>query len=92
MPMPITGKRLPRLTLLGMQLLIKNGSDAHPANRPGAMTVADVAAARRNQVPLGIAYMVGSTAMFAGGNAVVKWQLPLIRWARSRSGAPCSHS
>jgi hypothetical protein len=39
------------------------------------MTVADVAAGRRNQVPLGIAYMVGSTAMFAGGNAVVKWQL-----------------
>ena len=40
------------------------------------MTVADVAAAAgRNQVPLGIAYMVGSTAMFAGGNAVVKWQL-----------------
>ena len=39
------------------------------------MTVADVAAARRNQVPLGIAYMVGSTVMFAGGNAVVKWQL-----------------
>src|SRR5246500_6080736 len=43
---------------------------------PDAMTVADVgAAARRNQVPLGIAYMVGSTVMFAGGNAVVKWQL-----------------
>jgi len=43
---------------------------------PGAMTVADVAAAAgRNQVPLGIAYMVGSTVMFAGGNAVVKWQL-----------------
>src|SRR6516162_7384305 len=39
------------------------------------MTVADLAAAGRNQVPLGIAYMVGSTAMFAGGNAVVKWQL-----------------
>ena len=40
------------------------------------MTVADVAAAaRRNQVPRGIAYMVGSTVMFAGGNAVVKWQL-----------------
>ena len=39
------------------------------------MTVAELAAARRNQVPLGIAYMVGSTAMFAGGNAVVKWQL-----------------
>jgi hypothetical protein len=36
------------------------------------MTVADVAAARRDQVPRGIAYMVGSTAMFAGGNAVVK--------------------
>ena len=39
------------------------------------MTVADLSAAGRNQVPLGIAYMVGSTAMFAGGNAVVKWQL-----------------
>jgi hypothetical protein len=58
-----------------MRLLIKRGSDGHPANRPGAMTVADVAAVRRNQVPLGIAYMVGSAAMFAGGNAVVKWQL-----------------
>ena len=57
MPMPITGKRLPRLTLLGMRLLIKRGSDGHPASRPGAMTVADVAAAaRRNQVPRGIAY------------------------------------
>jgi len=55
------------------------------------MTIADVAAARRNQLPLGIAYMVGSTAMFAGGNAVVKWLLPPIRWARSRSGVPCSH-
>jgi len=50
--------------------------DGNPANRPGAMTVGDVAAAaRRNQVPLGIAYMIGSTVMFAGGNAVVKWQL-----------------
>jgi len=40
------------------------------------MTVAAVgAAARRNQIPLGIAYMLGSTVMFAGGNAVVKWQL-----------------
>jgi drug/metabolite transporter (DMT)-like permease len=58
-----------------MRLLIKRGSDEYPPNRPGAMTVADAAAARRNQVPLGIAYMVGSTAMFAGGNGVVKWQL-----------------
>jgi drug/metabolite transporter (DMT)-like permease len=33
------------------------------------------AAPGRNQVPRGIAYMVGSTVMFAGGNAVVKWQL-----------------
>lgn len=39
-------------------------------------TVADAAvAARHNQVPLGIAYMVGSTIMFAAGNAVVKWQV-----------------
>ena len=37
-----------------------------------ATTVADAAVAAANQVPLGIAYMVGSTAMFAGGNAVVK--------------------
>src|SRR3954469_5940689 len=57
---------------------IWEGSDRRPANRPGTMTVAEVAAAaRRNQVPLGIAYMVGSTAMFAGGNAVVKWQLEI---------------
>jgi len=39
------------------------------------MTIAEAAAAWRNQVPRGIAYMAGSTAMFAGGNAVVKWQL-----------------
>ncbi|HEV2302274.1 MAG TPA: DMT family transporter [Stellaceae bacterium] len=40
------------------------------------MTAADAAlAAGRNQVPRGILYMVGSTVMFAGGNAVVKWQL-----------------
>jgi drug/metabolite transporter (DMT)-like permease len=39
------------------------------------MTVLDPLIARRNQIPLGIAYMVGSTVMFAGGNAVVKWQL-----------------
>src|SRR6185312_11108585 len=41
------------------------------------MTVADAAAAApgRNQIPRGIAYMVGSTVMFAGGNAVVKWEL-----------------
>ena len=33
-----------------------------PATRPDPMTVADVAAAAgRNQVPLGIAYMVGAT-------------------------------
>ena len=75
MPMSITGEQLPRKTLLGVRLLIKKGSDGHPANRPGAITVAEAAAARRNQVPRGIAYMAGSTAMFAGGNAVVKWQL-----------------
>src|SRR6201987_1920309 len=58
-----------------MRLGIKRGSDSRPGNRPSAMTVADPVAASRNQVPLGIAYMAGSTAMFAGGNAVVKWQL-----------------
>ena len=43
---------------------------------PATMTVAGVAgAAGRNQVPLRIAYMVGSTVMFAGDNAVVNGQL-----------------
>src|SRR6202048_1711695 len=75
MPMPITAKALP-YRRLGMRLLVKRGSDGHPGSRLGEKTVADVAAAReRNQVPRGIAYMLGSTVMFAGGNAVVKWQL-----------------
>jgi drug/metabolite transporter (DMT)-like permease len=33
------------------------------------------AAGRRNQVPRGILYMVGSTVVFAGVNAVGKWEL-----------------
>src|SRR6202048_2841571 len=75
MPMPITAKALPHIRL-GMRLLVKRGSDGYPGTRPGAKTVADVAAAPgRNQVPRGIAYMLGSTVMFAGGNAVVEWQL-----------------
>ena len=66
MPMPITAKALPHRRL-GMRLLVKRGSDGHPGSRPGAKTVADVAAAPgRNQVPRGIAYMLGSTVMFAG--------------------------
>src|SRR6202040_3120309 len=39
------------------------------------MSVPDPLSARRNQIPRGIFYMVLSTVMFAGGNAVVKWQL-----------------
>src|SRR6476619_4054121 len=39
------------------------------------MTASDPLVARRNQIPRGIFYMVLSTVMFAGGNAVVKWQL-----------------
>jgi drug/metabolite transporter (DMT)-like permease len=39
------------------------------------VTAADLQAGRRNQIPRGIAYMVASTVMFAGGNAVVKWEL-----------------
>jgi drug/metabolite transporter (DMT)-like permease len=41
------------------------------------MTVADPLAARRNQVGRGILYMVASTVMFAGGNAVVKWEVDI---------------
>ena len=33
------------------------------------------AAARRNQIPRGIAYMIASTALFAAINAIVKWEL-----------------
>ncbi len=55
------------------------------------MSVAKLAAAGRNQIPLGIAYTAGSTAMFAGGNAVVKLQLAIMRWARSRLDARCPH-
>ena len=40
------------------------------------MTAADLAAAaRRNQIPRGILYMVASTVMFGGVNAIVKWEL-----------------
>jgi drug/metabolite transporter (DMT)-like permease len=41
------------------------------------MTAVDPLAARRNQIPRGILYMVLSTVMFAGGNAVVKWEVAL---------------
>jgi hypothetical protein len=39
------------------------------------MTAADPLAARRNQIPRGILYMVLSTVMFAGVNAIIKWEL-----------------
>jgi drug/metabolite transporter (DMT)-like permease len=39
------------------------------------MSAAEIIAARRNQVPRGIAYMVASTALFAAINAIVKWEL-----------------
>ena len=38
------------------------------------MTALD-AAARQNQIPRGIAYMVASTVVFAGVNAIVKWEV-----------------
>ena len=41
------------------------------------MTAADPLAARRNQIPRGILYMVLSTVMFAGVNAIIKWELAL---------------
>src|SRR5437588_1907476 len=37
----------------------------------------DPQAGRRNQIPRGILYMVASTVMFAGVNAIVKWELAL---------------
>ncbi len=41
------------------------------------MSVADPLAARRNQIPRGILYMVASTVVFAGSSAVVKWELAI---------------
>lgn len=41
------------------------------------MTLATSPAARRNQIPRGILYMVASTVVFAGVNAIVKWELAL---------------
>src|SRR5579862_9921766 len=41
------------------------------------MTAADPQAARRNQISRGILYMVASTVVFAGVNAIVKWELAI---------------
>ena len=41
------------------------------------MSLASPPPPRRNQIPRGILYMVLSTVMFAGVNAVVKWELAL---------------
>jgi drug/metabolite transporter (DMT)-like permease len=41
------------------------------------MTVPDPLVARRNQIPRGIFYMVLSTVMFAGVNAIIKWEVAL---------------
>src|SRR5712671_5761334 len=41
------------------------------------MTAPDPLVARRNQIPRGIFYMVLSTVMFAGVNAIVKWEVAL---------------
>src|SRR5258708_19350214 len=41
------------------------------------MIAPDPLVARRNQIPRGIFYMVLSTVMFAGVNAIVKWELAL---------------
>ena len=39
------------------------------------MTVSDPQGGRRNQIPRGILYMIASTVVFAGVNAIVKWEL-----------------
>src|SRR5438067_6423797 len=41
------------------------------------MTAPDPLIARHNQIPRGIFYMVLSTVMFAGVNAIVKWEVAL---------------
>src|SRR5437763_16532487 len=41
------------------------------------MTAPDPLIARRNQIPRGIFYMVLSTIMFAGVNAIIKWEVAL---------------
>jgi hypothetical protein len=57
------------------------------------MSIAEPLLTRRNQIPRGIAYMVASTVMFAGGNAVVKWQLETYPLGEvAFSPARCSRS
>src|SRR3954449_5548644 len=41
------------------------------------MTAPDPLVARRNQIPRGIFYMILSTVMFAGVNAIIKWEVAL---------------
>jgi drug/metabolite transporter (DMT)-like permease len=41
------------------------------------VTATDLLAARRNQIPRGIAFMIASTVVFAGVNAIVKWEVAL---------------
>jgi drug/metabolite transporter (DMT)-like permease len=38
-------------------------------------STSDLQAARRNQIPRGILFMIASTVVFAGVNAIVKWEL-----------------
>src|SRR5512135_804275 len=52
----------------------KRSNAVAPPHRVG---LGGQAAARRNQIPRGILYMVASTVVFAGVNAVVKWELAL---------------
>src|SRR5207248_6212065 len=41
------------------------------------MTAPDPLVARHHQIPRGILYMVLSTVMFAGVNAIIKWEVAL---------------
>jgi len=41
------------------------------------MSITDAAVARRNEIPRGIFFMVISTVLFAGVNAIVKWEVAL---------------
>ena len=73
MRLTTTGGR--RRIFIGLFYAITGSLGMRIAEPQGQRQTAQAQTARRNQIPRGIAYMVASTVMFAGVNAIVKWEL-----------------
>jgi len=54
-----------------------SGSTARSSERAAARMTQAAATPRQDLIPLGIFYMIGSTLLFAGVNAAVKWEVAL---------------